>query len=587
VHLFKFGAQFMRYQQNIVYSGVAGANGYIGYSGAFSGDPLIKSSSNVPNSKGYAVADFSMNRALTMGRGPVAGYVGQRQWRDAVFAQDDWKLRPNLTINLGLRWEYDQPIYEVNNKESNVNLQTGKLEIAGQDGNSRALYNSTWTNFMPRIGFSYNPVRRFVVRAGFGSTTFLAGTGANLRPIFNPPFQTTVEYAGNTPVNLTNTGEFVTAQTAFSAHSPDCDTLNNPKCAITIRAWRKNLRPSTVNEYSLTTEYQFSNTASFQVGYVGETGVHLIDANNGNQLSHPCFDGDTLLGYNDPQCFAVNKAPYYQLAGQSGFVRITESESMMNYNALQATFRQRLLHGLQFTANYTFSRAMTNATGYYGGLLDVAGNSSYPSNPKHLDWEYGPAPTDATHNVNFNIIYQLPFGHGRLYGANVNRFMNEIIGGWKVSMTGSAYTGVPMTITGKNTGGVRSPSPRALRYRHFKIHNRNIDQWFGDDPSTEGCIDPGVDNGVCAYGVPAYGVIANARPRSERVPGYQNYNAALFKTFAITERQRLSLRAEAFNALNVVSYGNPVQSITSTNFGRISSTRSGARNFQFSAKYSF
>jgi hypothetical protein len=587
LHLFKFGAQFLRYQQNIIYGGVAGSSGFIGYSGAFSGDPLIKAGTNVPNNKGYGVADFNMDHAMTMGRGPVAGYVGQRQWRDAFFAQDDWKVRPNLTVNLGLRWEWDQPIYEVNNKQSNVDLQTGELEIAGQDGNSRALYNSTWTNFMPRVGFSYNPVRRVVVRAGFGSTTYLEGTGANLRPIFNPPFQTTVEFTGSAPVNLVNKGEYVTAETAFSAHSPDCDTLNNPSCAITIRAWTKNLRPSTINEFSLTTEYQLSNTASFQVGYVGETGVHLIDANNGNQLSSPCWNGTTLLAYNSAKCFAVNKAPYYQLSGQSGFMRITESEAMMNYNALQATFRQRLLHGLQFTANYTYSKAMTNATGYYGSNLDVAGNSSYPSDPKHLDREYGPAFTDATHNVNFNIIYQLPFGRGRMFGTNVGRFADEIVGGWKVSMTGSAFTGIPMTIVSNpNTGGVNSGQQRALRYRHFNVHHRNINQWFGDDPSVTEC-DPGEDNGVCAYGAPPIGVIPNARPRSERVPGYQNYNAALFKDFAITERQSFSLRAEAFNAFNIVSYGNPVQNIASATFGQISDTRSDARNFQLSAKYSF
>src|SRR6185312_3749367 len=274
VHLFKFGAELIRYQQNIIYSGVAGASGYIGYSGAFTGDPVAKTGKTFPNNKGYGVADFNMDHAMTMGRGPVAGYVGQRQWRDALFAQDDWKVRPNLTINLGLRWEWDQPIYEVNNKQSNVNLQTGALEIAGQDGNSRALYDPVWTNFMPRVGFSYNPVRRVVVRGGFGITTYLEGTGANLRPIFNPPFQTTVEYTGAAPTSASDTGEFTTAETAFSAHSPDCDTLNDPSCAITIRAWAKNLRPSTINEFSLTTEYQLSNTASFQVGYVGETGVH-------------------------------------------------------------------------------------------------------------------------------------------------------------------------------------------------------------------------------------------------------------------------------------------------------------------------
>ncbi|HEU4981153.1 MAG TPA: TonB-dependent receptor [Acidobacteriaceae bacterium] len=587
-HLFKFGAQFIRYQQNIIYSGLSGAAGSMSYTGDFTSNPLIKNNSSTPKADGYGVADFNMDRVFSMGRGTVAGYAGQRQWRDAVFAQDDWKIRPNLTLNLGVRWEYDQPIYEVKNKQSNVNLQTGELELAGQNGNSRALYKPVWTNFMPRLGFSYNPAQRWVVRGAFGSTTFLAGTGANLRLIINPPWQTAVQYTGGAPTSATNTGEFTNAETAFSAHSPDCDTLTDRKCGVTIRAWNHHLRPSTINEFSLTAEYQLSNTASIQVGYLGETGVHLINASQGNQQAEPCFKGTTLLAYNSAQCFAVNKSPYYQLVGQSGSLPITNSDAMMNYNALQATFRQRLLRGLQFAVNYTYSKSMTNATGFFGSNLDVAGNSSYGADPRHLDWEYGPAPTDATHNVNFHMTYQLPFGRGRMFGNSVNRFADEIIGGWKVSMTGSAFTGIPTTIaTGKNNTGVHGGQARAVHYRPLKVHHRSIDQWWGDDPSTQGCTNPGVDDGVCAYGFPALGVIPNARPRSERVPGYQAYNAAAFKSFSITESQRLSFRAEAYNVFNIVSYGNPNQKVNSRDFGRITGVRSSPRRMQLAVKYTF
>ncbi|HZY63423.1 MAG TPA: TonB-dependent receptor [Edaphobacter sp.] len=591
-HTFKFGAQFIRYQQNIIYSGLDGAGGTIGFNGDFTSNPLIKQppppAPPVPLAKGYGVADFNMDRAFSSGRGTVAGYAGQRQWRDAVFAQDDWKVLPNLTLNLGLRWEYDQPIYEVNNKQSNVNMQTGELEIAGQNGNSRALYNPVWTNFMPRVGFSYNPLPRIVVRGGFGSTIYMEGTGANLRLIINPPFQTATDYAGGAPVNLSNPGEFTTAEKAFSAHSADCNTLTDRTCGITVRAWNHNLHPSTINEFSLTTEYQVSNTASFQIGYVGETGVHLINANNGNQLTHPCFAADgTLLTYNSAACFAVNKAPFYKLVGQSGFLRITDSEGMMNYNALQATFRQRLSHGLQFTANYTFSKSMTNSTGYFGSNLNVANNSSYPADPHNLSLEYGLAPTDATHNLNFHLVYQLPFGRDRMFGSHVNRAVDEVIGGWRVSMAGFAYTGLPVTVTSTNTSGVRSGQQRAIHYRKLVIKHRNINQWYGDDPSATPCPVAGVDNGVCAYGVPANGTISPSSKSSERAPGYQQYNAAAFKDFSITDNQRLTFRVDAFNVFNIASYGNPTATVPTTQFGAISSVRSGPRTLQLSAKYTF
>lgn len=587
-HSLKFGAQFIRYQENIIYSGVSGAEGFLSYNGNFTSDPMIKPNSNTPLATGYGVADFDMDRVFSVGRGTVAGFAGQRQWRDAVFAQDDWKVRPNFTLNLGVRWEYDQPLYEVNDKQSNLNLQTGAVEIAGQNGNSRALYNSVWTNFMPRFGFAYNPVPRFVVRGGFGSTIFLEGTGANLRLIINPPFQTSIDYTGSAPSSLANAGTFTTAQTAFSSHSADCDLLHDPSCGLTFRAWAHDLKPSTVNEFSLTTEYQLSNTSSFQIGYVGETGVHLINANNGNQLSHPCFSGDTLLAYNSAQCFAINKAPFYKVVGQSGLVRITDSEGMMNYNALQTTFRQRLWRGLQFTANYTYSKSLTNATGFFGSELDISNTSSFPADPTNLSLEYGPAPTDARHNLNFNMVYELPFGRGRAFGTNVNRLADEVVGGWKVSMTGLVYSGFPITVlAGRNTSGVRSGQARAVHYRPLKIVHRNIDQWFGDDPSAVPCSGTGQDNGLCAYGVAPNGVIPNTPQRTERVPGFQQYNAAAFKDFSITEHQRLSFRAEAFNVFNIVSYGNPVASATSADFGQITSTRSGPRQMQLSAKYIF
>jgi outer membrane receptor protein involved in Fe transport len=580
-HNFKFGGQLIRYQQQIIYSGVSGAEGSMSYTGNFTSDPMI-------GAAGYGIADFNLDRVYSSGRGAVAGYAGQRQWRDAAFAQDDWKLFPNLTLNLGVRWEWDQPIYEVHNKQSNLNMQTGAIEIAGQDGNSRALYNSVWTNFMPRIGFSYNPVPRFVLRGGFGSTIFMEGTGANLRLIINPPFQTSITWTGAPPTSLTNTGTYASAETAFSANSAACPYATNPSCGQTFREWDPNLRPSTVNEFSLTTEYQLSNTASFQVGYVGETGVHLISANNGNQISAPCFSGSTMLAYNSAACFAVNKAPFYQLVGQSGLVRITGSEGMMNYNALQATFRQRLSHGLQATANYTYSKAMTNATGFFGSNLNITNNTSFPEDPRNRSPEYGPAPTDSTHSVNFQMVYSLPFGRDQRFGSKMNRAFDEVAGGWRMSMSGFAYTGFPVTlISSTNNSGVNSPQQRAIHYRHLVVRNRSLTNWFGTDPSATACTTPGVDNGVCAYGIPAPGTISPGHPFSERVPGYQQYDAAAFKEFATVREQSLMFRVEAFNVFNIASYNNPVATVGVNTFGLITSTRSEPRTVQLSARYKF
>lgn len=583
-HIIKMGGQFIRYQQNSVYTGNDGAQGTLTYNGNFT----TGTGTNNPAlaATGYGVADFYLDRVFSAGRGTLAGHTGQRQWRDALFLQDDWKAFPTLTLNLGVRWEFDQPIYEVNNKQSNVNLSTGALQLAGVNGNSRALYNAVYTNFMPRIGFSWNPTPRFVLRGGYGTTTYLEGTGANLRLTINPPFQSSFSFNGAAP-SAGNVGSSVAAENAFSVGSAACAYTTNPACGQTVRAWDPNLRPSTVQAVNLTTEYQLSNTSSFQIGYVNEYAYHLIQAVRGNQLATPCFSGTTLLAYNSAACFAVNKAPFYALAGQSGFVQITRSGSMMNYNALQATFRQRVKNGLQFTANYAYSRSLTNSIGFYG-VSGVNNNSAYAENPNDNSLEYGPAGTDATHNVNFNLTYELPFGRSKMFGGSMNRIFDEVVGGWKVAVAGFVYSGFPTTISsGTVNSGVNSAQQRMIKYRNIKYVNRSVNNWFGTDPSATPCLTAGVDNGVCAYGQPANGVISPQRPGTERVPGYKQFDLSLFKNFAITEHQYLSFRADGSNVLNIASYGNPDRVATSATFGKITTARSGPRQLQLSAKYVF
>lgn len=585
-HTIKLGAQLIRYQQNSIYTGNDGAEGNISYNGNYTQLPGATVSSAVSQS-GYGLADFYLDRVATAGRGTLAGHTGQRQWRDAAFVQDDWKATSNLTVNLGLRWEFDQPIYEVNNKEANLNLATGAVELAGVNGNSRALYNAVWTNFMPRIGFSYNPMPKLVLRGGYGTTTYMEGTGANLRLTINPPFQTSISYSGAAPT-VGNAGANTTAEAAFAVSNTACDFSTNPSCSGGLfRAWDPKLRPSTVQEQSLTVEYQLNNTSSFQIGYVGEYAYHLVQAVNGNQVTHPCFSGGQLIAYNSAACFAVNKAPYYALVGQSGRVPITASESMMNYNALQATFRQRLSRGLQFTANYAYSKSMTNSLGFYG-VAGINENSAYAEDPRNNTLEYGPAGTDTPHNLNFNMTYDLPVGRGRMFGSNMNRAVDEVVGGWKIAVTGIVYAGFPTTITSStNNSGVSSAQQRMIKYRNIHVVNKSVFHWFGTDASTIPCTTPGVDNGICAYGLPADGVISPQRPNTERTPGFQQYDASAFKDFHITEGQSVSFRCDASNVFNISSYGNPDNTAQDSTFGRISDTRSGPRQLQLSAKYIF
>ncbi len=551
-HTVRTGVEILRYQQNNFYPGNQGVMGLEQYAGAFTGD---------------TAADFLTNQVYFAGVSANTGRTGQRQYRDAGFIQDDWKPTQNLTVNLGVRYEYDQPVYEVNDKQANLDLATGGYYYAGTPaaaaafGDGHALYKPVYTNVMPRIGFAYNPTPRFVLRGGYGITNYLEGTGANLRLNFNPPFQPSYQYQA-VAASDTGAGTPLTAQNALPADFTTSSSSN------TLRAWDKNLRPAFIQEFTLSTEYQLNNKTSVVVGYVGQTGQHLVDARAGNQLTAP-----------------GTAAPYAAQVGQDGAVVVTESESMMNYNAGQVTMRHRQSNGLEFQVNYTFAKALTNNPGFFG-TANVNGASAYWQNGYNGHADYGPSGFDTRHNASATFVYQLPFGRGQKFGGGMNRLVDQAVGGWKITGAAIAYSGLPVTISGPNSTSVNNRASRANHYRKLQVADRSVARWFGNGPSSAGCA-PGVDNGVCAYGQSGLEQFGTASVGTERAPGYNSIDLSGGKAFRFTEAHALEFRADLFNAFNLASYGNPDNNITDTNFGQITNTRSLARQIQFSLHYSF
>ncbi|HZY63031.1 MAG TPA: TonB-dependent receptor plug domain-containing protein, partial [Edaphobacter sp.] len=602
-HTFKFGVQFMRQQQNNFYPGNDGSMGGFYFAGAGTASP--NPDPNGYTDTGYSAADFVLDRASYVSIGGVSGPAGMRSWRDAYFVQDDWKVMPNLTLNIGVRYEYDQPIYEVNHKMSTIDLNNPSVIIIdGNDtsvckasglpcvtaksaGYSRGLVDPYYGSVMPRIGFAYSVSPKWVWRGGYGIQNFMEGTGANLRMTTNLPFQSAYQANANA-ASAAGPGNFFRVEDGFS------NPASGPKASGAVyNVWNRHIKPAFIGEYSLTTEYQVSNTASFQIGYLGESGQHLVTANAGNQLHNPCIIGGVVQKAAVPNpsaaCLAQAPAPYYATPGigYNGAVRYTDSNAMMNYNALQTSFRQRAWHGLQYTVNYTWSHAMTNSIGFYG-VPSVTVTSAYAQNVYDMHSEYGPAGQDVRHALNWNMVYDLPLGRGRTFGSNMPIILDEVVGGWKIGMTGISYTGFPVNISGPNNSFTNGNSSRANHYRKLKIVNRSIDHWFGTDPSATPCPDAGVDNGVCAYGAAAPGTFGTARPTSERAPGYQTYGASVTKDFTIWHENQLNFRVDADNLFNSAYLGNPASNAgTATTFGQITTVRSGARNLQLSMKYHF
>jgi hypothetical protein len=544
-HTIKFGGQALRYQQNRYYAGNDGALGLFSYDGRYTGD---------------SYADFLTDQAEFYGQGPsVVSRWGHRQWRDALFFQDDWKVMPNLTLNLGMRWEWDQPIYEVNNKQANV-------------------YNAYWGGFMPRVGFAFSPERfhdRLVIRGGYAITEFMEGTGANLRLPLNPPFF--IDASGNASAA---TPRGFTVENGFPqpADPSSFDGLN-------IRAWQPTLKPALIQQFNLTTEYQVNNDTSLVIAYLGQVGDHLVDPREGNQA--PCAD-------------QTNPACQYPLAKFAAFpqyptpddptrspniVSYTESEAVMNYNALQATLRKRVSNGLEFLANYTYSKSMSNNLGYYGAN-GVASQSAYWQDAYNGGGDYGPAFFDSTNIFSFSGYYDLPFGRGKMFGGNMNRIEDTVIGGWKLGAVTSLHSGFPVTVSSNRFYQVNQRADRANHYRALKVKGSSTDHWFGTDPSATPCAS-GVNNGTCAYGEESSTGFGTARVGSERAPSFKDFDMAASKRFAITEGSNLEFRADFFNLLNTVSLGTPDNNASSSTFGKITSTNSTERQIQLALKYTF
>ncbi|WP_049780913.1 hypothetical protein [Terriglobus saanensis] len=245
---------------------------------------------------------------------------------------------------------------------------------------------------------------------------------------------------------------------------------------------------------------------------------------------------------------------------------------MANYNALQVSYRQRASKGLEYTVNYSYARAMTNAVGFFG-ISGINGPSPYAQNAYDNASEYGPAGGDVRHSVNGNAVYAVPFGHGKQFGSDINPFVNEVLGGWKLAMAGVVYSGAPVTISGSDFAYTNNKTSRPNQISNVKLNQHTVNNWFGD--------------ATTKYGPATAGTYGNARVGSERGPGFQQYDVSLFKDFAVFRENILGFRADAFNVLNQTSLGAPNNDSTSGTFGQITSVRSLPRQLTLSLKYQF
>jgi hypothetical protein len=538
-HTLKFGGSWNFYESTSHYPGNNGRNGFIAY--------------NAFNFTGAPFADFLLDQVSQKGRGSDTAPWTHLQHRTSIYAADDFKIRDNLTLNLGMRWAYTSPFVEKNDLQANFDLTNAAHLIAGQNGNSRALYEPFYGGWEPRIGLAYRMGERWVFRGGYGIVQYMEGTGANLRLPLNPPFFFESE------VRYDTTSGPGTVATGFEG----LQALD--RASGQLRAWDPELRPQFTQQWNAFAEYLIGQRSSINVGYVANKSTHLVTPIDGNQ---------PLPGTGDPATWlpVQQRRPLYQFNPLITSISTTASRGRSDYNALQSTFKQRLFAGLDFVANYTLGRAMANNSGYFGNA-GVAGEGAYPMNSYDIEANYGPAAYDARHVFSMAGSYEVPFGHGRQFGADVPRALDAIAGGWSVSFAVTAHTGFPITVTdGANPSLQASRSPeRPNRIGDGKVDNPTLERWI--DRS--------------AFESAPRGQFGNSGVGILRAPGYQNVDISISKRFTTFGQHYLMFRGEVFNALNRPNFGPPQANIQSTAFGTITSTVGDARIVQLVAKYYF
>jgi len=548
-HAVKVGGQWLKYNTKRFYPGNNGLLGLFNYTGTFSGNSF---------------SDFLLDQVALKGRGFNGAPWTHDQNRIALFVQDDFKVRPNLTLNLGMRWAYTSPLVEKDNRQSNFNLQTG-AQIIAKDGSieDRALYKPYKKGFEPRFGFAWSATDRLVFRGGYGISQYMEGTGSNLRLPLNPPFffESDVRYDQTTGAGTITTG--------FEGLVPQNQIAGQP------RAWDPNLRPQFTQQWNVFAEYRLTSRMSAQAGYVGHRATKLVTPVEGNQ---------PLPGTGDPSTWAPldRRRPLFAALPLVTNISTTASRGRSNYNALQASVRQRDWKGLEFMASYTFGKILTNNLGYYGSA-GVASEGAYWVNAYDPEANYGLAFHDVRHNFVFAANYELPLGKDKKWGSDWSGVTDALLGGWKVSAIFQARTGFPITVQNSNRRSLQGT--RSAEWPNCVGNPVPSNQSITSDPnapSNSKWLD------IAAFQVPALGTFGNCGIGIATAPGYSNVDASLSKRFKVGGARALEFRAEAFNVLNHPNFGPPGRDInTPGTFGIITGTVGSPRVVEFVLKFFF
>ncbi len=477
------------------------------------------------------------------------GFFSTISWETGYFAQDDWKVSHRLTLNLGLRYDLFTHPYEANNQQSNYNIATNTLVVAGQNGNSRSLINTNYNNFAPRIGFAYDLYGngKTALRGGYGIYYFLDRGGVGNQLSNNPDFNGTSDYSSYAGyrINLSGQAPMVANSSTNSNTTPGPYAGNNTNLAtgplpsaastvslvnpqnVSLLSYPVNSPTSMIQEYNLNIEQALGPRTSFTIAYVGTKSDHLLDSVN----------------YSAAQ-LGTNKY-FGQSSGQS--ITLNETNGSSKYNGLQAKLDRKLADGLQFTAAYTFSHATDDTIGPFS----ETGSGSVPTTAAgpQFNLNRGDSDNDIRHVGTFAMLAELPFGHNKRFAANVNSFTNELIGGWQISPFVQLTSGSPFDVTIAGSGGGPSVRPNLLGTANLHLHPTPANNYDTLNPYD---FSAPATNAGGFYTAPG-----NTHKNEFRGSNYSNVSMSIFKDIPLHKEIVAQIRGQFYNLLNSPAFAPP------------------------------
>ncbi len=557
-HSLKFG-----YENVIIRTQVLDVNPMYGadqYLGGFS-----KPAGGAADPTTYSLADFMFG--LRSGYALSTDVIGNyRQHEDFLYAQDNIRVSNRLTLNLGVRWEFATPRWERDNRLSNFDPVT-KTMLLAKDGSiyDRALINPYYKDLAPRLGFAYSLNPNTVVRGGYGLSYVhqnRMGSG-DLLGINGPQVViATVAQAPGTPGFRTTDQGYPIGLTDPANFNPQTsNVLYMPKDLVDPR----------IQSWFVSVQRQLTKGLMLDVGYVGNSSANLPVMGDYNQAAPQASPTGTATLNSRRPIQGFGAVSWYNTGGFS------------NYNALQVKFQKRFSHGLQFLNSFTYSKAIDNSSQALDGQN---GNQSSVQDIHNLAAENGPSAYDLKFVDVLSAVYQLPVGRDRKFGSKMPGYLNQILGGWELTLINNALSAPPINLRSW-TGTV----PTAFQTVG------NLAEWKGGEafrPNVTGPVvasDWTTDNYFNRANVqlqtdPSH-PFGNAGRNIARALPLNQLDLGLFKNFTLPrEGMNLQFRSEFFNALNHTNFRAASGDISSAAFGTIRSTFM-ARQIQFALKLTF